>query len=603
MRFALPCLYIKHLNTKERMMIMFKRLAGCIREYKLPTVLTLLFITGEAVIEAIIPFMTANLVNEIKAGTQMTEIVKIGLVLIALALLSLTCGGIAGFTCANASTGFAKNLRHDIFKRIQTFAFENIDKFSSSSLVTRMTTDITNVQMAFMMLIRMAIRSPLMFIFSIIMAYIMGGALATTFVIVVPLLALGLIMITRKAMPAFRRVFKKYDRLNESIEENVRAMRDVKGFSREEYEKKKFGNAAEDIRKDFTKAERIVALNAPLMQFCVYFNMVFVLAVGSKMIISSRGQIIDVGQISAMLTYGMQILMSLMMLSMIYVMLTMSYESIKRICEVLEERPALSSPSNAVTEVADGSVDFNGVNFKYSKKAKRNALENINIHIKSGMTVGIIGGTGSGKSSLVQLIPRLYDVTDGSVLVGGVDVREYDIKALRDSVAMVLQKNLLFSGTIKENLRWGNELATDDEIKEACQLSQADEFVESFPDGYDTKIEQGGTNVSGGQKQRLCIARALLKKPKILILDDSTSAVDTKTDALIRAGFKKFIPETTKIIIAQRITSVEDADMIIVMNNGRIGDIGTHDELIQKSEIYREVYEQQRSGGDDSETA
>lgn len=603
MRFALPCLYIKHLNTKERMMIMFKRLAGCIREYKLPTVLTLLFITGEAVIEAIIPFMTANLVNEIKAGTQMTEIVKIGLVLIALALLSLTCGGIAGFTCANASTGFAKNLRHDIFKRIQTFAFENIDKFSSSSLVTRMTTDITNVQMAFMMLIRMAIRSPLMFIFSIIMAYIMGGALATTFVIVVPLLAFGLIMITRKAMPAFRRVFKKYDRLNESIEENVRAMRDVKGFSREEYEKKKFGNAAEDIRKDFTKAERIVALNAPLMQFCVYFNMVFVLAVGSKMIITSRGQIIDVGQISAMLTYGMQILMSLMMLSMIYVMLTMSYESIKRICEVLEERPALSSPSNAVTEVADGSVDFNGVNFKYSKKAKRNALENINIHIKSGMTVGIIGGTGSGKSSLVQLIPRLYDVTDGSVLVGGVDVREYDIKALRDSVAMVLQKNLLFSGTIKENLRWGNELATDDEIKEACQLSQADEFVESFPDGYDTKIEQGGTNVSGGQKQRLCIARALLKKPKILILDDSTSAVDTKTDALIRAGFKKFIPETTKIIIAQRITSVEDADMIIVMNNGRIGDIGTHDELIQKSEIYREVYEQQRSGGDDSETA
>ena len=597
MRFALPCLYIKHLNTKERMMIMFKRLAGCIREYKLPTVLTLLFITGEAVIEAIIPFITANLVNEIKAGTQMTEIVKIGLVLIALALLSLTCGGIAGFTCANASTGFAKNLRHDIFKRIQTFAFENIDKFSSSSLVTRMTTDITNVQMAFMMLIRMAIRSPLMFIFSIIMAYIMGGALATTFVIVVPLLAFGLIMITRKAMPAFRRVFKKYDRLNESIEENVRAMRDVKGFSREEYEKKKFGNAAEDIRKDFTKAERIVALNAPLMQFCVYFNMVFVLAVGSKMIITSRGQIIDVGQISAMLTYGMQILMSLMMLSMIYVMLTMSYESIKRICEVLEERPALSSPSNAVTEVADGSVDFNGVNFKYSKKAKRNALENINIHIKSGMTVGIIGGTGSGKSSLVQLIPRLYDVTDGSVLVGGVDVREYDIKALRDSVAMVLQKNLLFSGTIKENLRWGNELATDDEIKEACQLSQADEFVESFPDGYDTKIEQGGTNVSGGQKQRLCIARALLKKPKILILDDSTSAVDTKTDALIRAGFKKFIPETTKIIIAQRITSVEDADMIIVMNNGSIGDVGTHDELIQKSEIYREVYEQQRSVG------
>ena len=593
----------KRRNTKERMMIMFKRLAGCVREYKLPTILTLIFITGEAVIEAIIPFMTANLVNEIKAGTQMTEVVRIGLILILLAILSLTCGGIAGFTCANASTGFAKNLRHDIFRRVQTFAFENIDKFSSSSLVTRMTTDITNVQMAFMMLIRMAIRSPLMFLFSIIMAYVMGGALATTFVIVVPLLAFGLILITRKAMPAFRRVFKKYDRLNESIEENVRAMRDVKGFSREEYEKKKFGDAAEDIRKDFTKAERIVALNAPLMQFCVYFNMVFVLAVGSKMIITSRGQVIDVGQISAMLTYGMQILMSLMMLSMIYVMLTMSYESIKRICEVLEERPALYSPSNAVTEVADGSIDFNNVNFKYSKKAKRNALENIDIHIKSGMTVGIIGGTGSGKSSLVQLIPRLYDVTDGSVTVGGIDVREYDIKALRDSVAMVLQKNLLFSGTIKENLRWGNEFATDDEIKEACQLSQADEFVESFPDGYDTKIEQGGTNVSGGQKQRLCIARALLKKPKILILDDSTSAVDTKTDALIRAGFKKFIPETTKIIIAQRIASVEDADMIIVMDNGKIESVGTHDELIQKSNIYREVYDQQRSGGDDSETA
>lgn len=582
---------------------MFKRLVGCVREYKLPTILTLIFITGEAIIEAIIPFMTANLVNEIKAGTQMTEVVKIGLILVLLAVMSLTCGGIAGFTCANASTGFAKNLRHDIFRRVQTFAFENIDKFSSSSLVTRMTTDITNVQMAFMMLIRMAIRSPLMFLFSIVMAYVMGGALATTFVIVVPLLAFGLILITRKAMPAFRRVFKKYDRLNESIEENVRAMRDVKGFSREEYEKKKFGDAAEDIRKDFTRAERIVALNAPLMQFCVYFNMVFVLAIGSKMIITSRGQVIDVGQISAMLTYGMQILMSLMMLSMIYVMLTMSYESIKRICDVLEERPALSSPLNAITEIADGSIDFNDVNFKYSKKAKRNALENINIHIKSGMTVGIIGGTGSGKSSFVQLIPRLYDVTDGSVCVGGIDVREYDIKALRNSVAMVLQKNLLFSGTIKENLRWGNEFATDDEIKEACQLSQADEFVESFPDGYDTKIEQGGTNVSGGQKQRLCIARALLKKPKILILDDSTSAVDTKTDALIRAGFKKFIPETTKIIIAQRITSVEDADMIIVMGNGKIESVGTHDELIQKSDIYREVYDQQRSGGDDSETA
>ena len=582
-------------------MIMFKKLAGCVREYKLPAILTLIFITGEAVIEAIIPFITANLVNEIKAGTQMTEIVRIGIILIILAVLSLTCGGIAGFTCANASTGFAKNLRHDIFRRIQTFSFENIDKFSSSSLVTRMTTDITNVQMAFMMLIRMAIRSPLMFIFSIIMAYVMGGALATTFVIVVPLLAFGLIMITKKAMPAFRRVFKKYDRLNESIEENVRAMRDVKGFSREEYEKEKFGNAAEDIRRDFTRAERIVALNAPLMQFCVYFNMVFVLAIGSKMIITNRGQIIDVGQISAMLTYGMQILMSLMMLSMIYVMLTMSYESIKRIYEVLREQPALCSPSDAVTEVADGSIDFNNVNFKYSKKARRNALENINIRIKSGMTVGIIGGTGSGKSSLVQLIPRLYDVADGSVTVGGVDVRKYDIKSLRNSVAMVLQKNLLFSGTIKENLRWGNENATDEEIIEACRLARADDFVRSFPDGYDTHIEQGGTNVSGGQKQRLCIARALLKKPKILILDDSTSAVDTKTDALIRAGFKEYIPETTKIIIAQRIASVQEADLIVVMENGRIAALGKHEELLGSSEIYREVYEQQTNGGERDE--
>ena len=435
-----------------------------------------------------------------------------------------------------------------------------------------------------------------MMIFSIVMAYIMGGALATTFVIIIPVLVFGLLMVTRKAMPAFRRVFKKYDRLNESIEENVRAMRVVKGFSREEYEKKKFGNAAEDIRDDFTKAERLVALNAPLMQFCVYFNSVFVLLVGSQMIITSRGQLIDVGQISAMLTYGMQILMSLMMLSMIYVMITMSAESIKRIGEVLSETPSLCEPKNPVMNVADGSIDFNNVSFKYSEKAKKNALDNVNIHIKSGMTVGIIGGTGSSKSSFVQLIPRLYDVSVGSVMVGGVDVRDYDIKTLRDSVAMVLQKNLLFSGTIKENLRWGNAAATDEEITEACKLAQADEFIQSFPNGYDTKIEQGGTNVSGGQKQRLCIARALLKKPKILILDDSTSAVDMKTDALIRAGFKKFIPETTKIIIAQRISSVEEADMIIVMDNGTISAVGTHDELLKSSEIYKEVYEQQTNG-------
>ena len=580
---------------------MIKRLAGCIREYKTATILTLIFILGEAVIETFIPFITANLVNEIKAGVQMSEIVRTGVFLIVLACLSLACGGLAGFTCSKASAGFAKNLRHDIFRKIQTFAFENIDKFSTSSLVTRMTTDITNVQMSYMMIIRTAVRCPLMLIFSIIMAYIMGGALATTFVIVVPILAFGLFMISRKAMPAFRRVFRKYDRLNESIEENVRAMRVVKGFSREDYEKKKFGDAAEDIRGDFTRAERIVALNMPLMQFCVYFNMIFVLLVGSKMIITSHGTVIDVGQLSAMLTYGMQILMSLMMVSMIYVMITMSAESIKRIYEVLDENPSLCEPDEPVMSIADGSISFEGVNFKYSKRAKKYALENVNINIKSGMTVGIIGGTGSSKSSFVQLIPRLYDVTDGSVKVGGVDVREYDIKTLRDSVAMVLQKNLLFSGTIKENLRWGNANATDEQIEQACKLAQADDFVKSFPDGYDTKIEQGGTNVSGGQKQRLCIARALLKNPKILILDDSTSAVDTKTDALIRDGFRKFIPETTKIIIAQRISSVQEADMIIVMDNGRIDAVGTHKELLEKSTIYREVYEQQTKGGNADE--
>ena len=452
-----------------------------------------------------------------------------------------------------------------------------------------------------MMIIRTAIRSPLMLIFSIVMAFTMGGMLAMSFVIVIPALAFGLIMIGRKAMPAFRAVFHKYDRLNESIEENVRAMRVVKGFSREDYEKKKFGASAENIRGDFTRAERIVALNTPLMQICMYVNMVFILFMGSKLAITTAE--IDVGHISAMLNYGMQILMSLMMLSMIYVMITMSTESAKRIMAVLEETPTLTSPENAVTEVKDGSIEFQGVSFKYSENAQKFALADIDLRIESGMTVGIIGGTGSSKSSLVQLIPRLYDVTEGCVKVGGVDVRAYDVAALRDSVAMVLQKNLLFSGTIRENLQWGKADATDEEIREACRLAQADDFVMSFPDGYDTKIEQGGTNVSGGQKQRLCIARALLKKPKILILDDSTSAVDTKTDALIRAGFASYIPETTKIIIAQRISSVENADLILVMENGRISNMGKHEELLQKSEIYREVYEQQTNGGDGDEAA
>ncbi len=580
---------------------MIKTLAKSIREYKLPSILTLIFIMGEVIIEVLIPFITADLVNNIKANAPIETVIKTGLILVLMALISLCCGGIAAITCSKASTGFAKNLRRDMFEKIQNFSFSNIDRFSSTSLVTRLTTDITHVQMSYMMIIRTAIRSPMLFIFSIIMAYTMGGALATTFIVVVPVLIFGLLMVARKAMPAFRRVFKKYDNLNESIEENVRGMRVVKGFSREEFEKEKFGFASDDICGDFTKAERIVALNAPIMQFCMYFNTVGILFIGSYLVITTGGLQVDVGQISAMLTYGVQILMSLMMLSMIYVMITMSLESMKRICEVLNEESSLTNPENAITTVSDGSICFNNVSFKYNKDAKRFALENINLQIESGMTVGIIGGTGSSKSSLVQLIPRLYDVTEGFVTVGGIDVREYDIKTLRDSVAMVLQKNQLFSGTIKDNLRWGNENATDEEMIEACKLAQADDFIKSFPDGYDTYIEQGGTNVSGGQKQRLCIARALLKKPKILILDDSTSAVDTKTDAFIRQGFKKFIPDTTKIIIAQRVASVEDADLIIVMNNGKIENMGKHGELLETSEIYREVYEQQTHGGDSNE--
>ena len=580
---------------------MIKKLASCVREYKLPTILTLIFIVGEVFLEVLIPFFTADLVNAIKAGVPMSMVVKTGGLLVLMSMLSLGCGGAAGYFAAKASAGFAKNLRHDIFTRVQAFSFENIDRFSSASLVTRMTTDVVNTQMAFMMVIRIAVRAPLMFLFAIIMGFVLGGPLAATFLFIVPVLLFGLILIGRKALPAFRAVFRKYDKMNESIEENVRAMRVVKGFSREEYEKVKFGKASDNICRDFTKAERIVALNSPLMQLCVYFNMVFVLYVGSRLIISSGGQIIDVGQISAMLTYGFMILMSLMMISMIYVMLTMSAESMKRIYEVLCEEPALANPAEPVTEVKDGSVDFSGVSFKYSKEAKKYALAGIDLHIDSGMTVGILGGTGSSKSTLIQLIPRLYDVTEGSVKVGGVDVRSYDLETLRNAVAVVLQKNLLFSGTIKENLRWGNENASDEEIVQACKLAQADEFVRSFPDGYDSRIEQGGTNVSGGQKQRLCIARALLKKPKILILDDSTSAVDTRTDALIREGFRAYIPETTKIIIAQRIASVQDADMIVVLDNGRISAVGKHQQLLASNSIYREVYEQQTRGGEEHE--
>ena len=576
---------------------MIRTMLRSVREFRKPTILTLLLIIGEVFIEVLIPFYTAELVNRIKAGVEMRAVVQLGLILVLMALVSLACGGAAGFTGARASAGFARNLRRDIFEKIQHFSFENIDRFSAPSLVTRMTTDIGYVQMAFMMTIRAAVRAPLMLVFSVVMAFLMGGRLAMTFVVVIPVLVCGLLLIAKKAMPAFRAVFRKYDRLNESIEENVRAMRVVKGFAREEYEKTKFAAASDNIRKDFTYAERVVALNSPLMQICLNFNMIFVLYVGSRIIISNRGTTIDVGQISAMLTYGFQILMSLMMISMIYVMLTMSIESMRRIAEVLQTEPALKNPENAVTEIADGSVEFDHVSFKYSKLAERNTLDDISLRIPSGATVGILGGTGTGKTSLIQLIPRLYDVTEGSIRVGGRDVREYDLERLRDAVAVVLQKNMLFSGTIRENLRWGNPGATDEELTEACRLAQADEFIRSFPEGYDTHIEQGGTNVSGGQRQRLCIARALLKKPKILILDDSTSAVDTHTDALIRAGFRSYIPETTKIIIAQRVASVEDADLILVLDNGRISASGTHESLLRESRIYREIYEQQTRGG------
>ena len=576
----------------------FRKLLPSVREFKRPAILTIIFIVLEVLIEVVIPFLTADMVNAIKDGAALEGVVRTGLFLILLAVLSLACGASAGYTGSKASAGFARNLRHDVYCRVQDFSFENIDRFSTASLVTRMTTDIGNVQMAFMMIIRIAIRAPLMFVFAIVMAYIMGGALATTFVVLVPVLVAGLIAITRRAMPAFRAVFRKYDKLNESIEENVRAMRVVKGFAREEYEKQKFGAASQNICKDFTYAERIVALNSPLMQLCLYFNMIFVLFIGSKLIISNRGATIDVGQLSAMMTYGFQILMSLMIISMIYVMLTISAESIKRLGEVMSERPTLVSPEEPLYEVADGSIDFEKVSFKYSPDAQNYALSDVDLHIPSGSTVGILGGTGSSKSTLVQLIPRLYDVSEGCVKVGGRDVREYDLDTLRNKVAVVLQKNLLFSGTIRDNLRWGDPDATDEELEAACRLAQADEFIRSFPDGYDTKIEQGGSNVSGGQKQRLCIARALLKKPKILILDDSTSAVDTHTDALIRAGFRSYIPETTKIIIAQRVASVQDADIILVMDNGRIVAQGTHDELMASSDIYRETYLQQNKGGE-----
>ena len=577
---------------------MLKVLARSVREFKKLSILTPILVLGEVVMECIIPFTIANLVNEMQAGCGMDVIVRYGAELVVMAVLSLVFGVAAGNTCATASTGFARNLRKDMFYKIQEYSFENIDKFSVSSLVTRMTTDVVNVQMAFMMIIRIAIRGPLMLVFSFIMGFVMGGRLAMIFLVTIPLLTVGLALVIFKAMPIFRRVFRKYDALNDSVQENVHAMRVVKGYVREDYEKKKFAAAAEDVCSDFTRAERIMALNGPMMQFCVYAGMVFVLSFGSYLVISSGGLEVNVGQMSSMLTYSFQILMSLMMLSMVFVMITMSMESAERIVEVLSEESSLTSPENAVAEVKDGSIDFENVSFKYSQKAERDALSGVNLHINSGEVIGILGGTGSSKSTLVQLIPRLYDVTGGCVKVGGVDVRRYDLETLRNNVAVVLQKNVLFSGTIKDNLRWGNQDATDAQMEEACRLAQADEFIQQFPQKYDTWIEQGGSNVSGGQKQRLCIARALLKKPKVLILDDSTSAVDTRTDALIRKGFREFIPETTKIIIAQRVASVQDADRIIVMEGGRIADIGTHSELMEKSAIYREIYTSQNKAGE-----
>ena len=591
----------KELNAKAEKVnygAVMRNLMKSIRDYKPYTVATPLLVLGEVACEMTIPFVTANLIDTIKVGATVEELLPTSGLLVLLAITSLFFGAAAGITCSHASCGFAKNLRRDLFYKIQTFSFANIDDFSSSSLVTRLTTDITNVQQAFMMMIRIAVRSPLVLIFAFTMAFAMGGSVATVYLVIIPILGFGLFYIIHLVRPIFSRVFHKYDALNESVEENVSGMRVVKSFVREDYEKSKFARAAQDVCADFTRAEKLLAFNNPMMNICVNGAFVVIIYLGSKIIITTQGQAFDIGQMSSIFTYGFQILMSLMQLSMIFVMVTMADESARRINDVLEATPTIKAPAEPIREVADGSIDFDGVSFKYSARAERQAISDIDLHIKSGETIGIIGGTGSAKSTLVNLIARLYDATEGRVRVGGVNVRDYDLDTLRKQVAMVLQKNVLFSGTIAENLRWGDPDATDEEVREAAHLACADEFVDTFPKGYDTWIEQGGTNVSGGQKQRLCIARALLKKPKVLILDDSTSAVDTRTDALIRAGFRSFIPETTKIIIAQRVASVQDADMIIVMNNGAIAAMGRHDELLRTSEIYREVYEQQTRGGD-----
>ena len=600
-----------------------KKILSCVREYKKPSILAPIFIALEVLVECCIPYLTADLINYINGnvdGVLVQFIYKLigftpdykvlslkvifvyGIMLFLLAAISMTFGALSAHFCAIASCGFAKNMRHDVYYKIQEFSFANIDKFSTPSLVTRLTTDITNVQMAYMMIIRTAIRCPLMLVIASVMSIMLGGELAWIFAAIIPILGFGLFFIIHKVRPLFKKVFKKYDKLNESVQENIRGMRVVKSFVREDYEKAKFDRASDDVRADFERADKLLALNTPIMQFCIYSAMIVISLVCSLAVIGTNEVgIIKLGTLSGMLTYSMQIMMSMMMVSMIFVMVTMAIEAANRIAEVLSEESTLKSPENPVTEIENGDVDFEGVYFKYSEKAEKYALENIDLHVKSGQTVGILGVTGSSKSSLISMIPRLYDVSAGSVRVGGVDVRDYDLETLRNGVSVVLQKNLLFSGTIKENLRWGDPDATDEEIERIAKLAMADEFVQRMPEKYDTYIEQGGSNVSGGQKQRLCIARALLKKPKVLILDDSTSAVDTKTDAMIRKAFREEIPGTTKFIIAQRVSSVQDADLIIVMDDGKIGALGTHDELMKTSEMYREVYESQTKGGSDDE--
>lgn len=578
---------------------MLKILMKSIREYKKASILTSIFVTLEVSMECLIPLVMSQLIDNMESQ-EVLKMVLIIILLIILASLGLVFGFLSGKYAAIGAAGFAKNLRKDMFYKVQEFSFENIDKFSASSLVTRMTTDTANMQMAYGLVIRAAVRAPLMLIFSIIMSYLINVKLATIVLIMVPILAILFIVIIKLAMPIFDKVFKKYDALNESIQENIKGIRVVKSYVREEYEQQKFNKAAEDVQRDFTRAEKIVAFNTPLMQFSIYTVMTIICVFGAYLAVKAQGDPLGMsaGKLQSLLVYGIQILNSLLMLSMILVMLSISIAGGKRIAEVLKEVSTLHNPENPIYEVKSGEVVFKDVSFKYSADAEKNALEDINLTIPSGSTVGIIGGTGSSKTTLVNLISRLYDVTEGELLVGGVDVRQYDLKTLRDNVSVVLQKNVLFSGTINENLRWGKEDATEEEIKHACHIACADEFIERFPEKYETYIEQGGTNVSGGQKQRLCIARALLKSPKILILDDSTSAVDTKTDAIIRKGFKEVIPNTTKIIIAQRISSVENADMIIVLDGGKINGIGTHDELLKSNKIYQEVYQIQNKGSD-----